>query len=967
MSESMFGSPSQLLTTKLGSDSMQTGNGVRMSVPVHQPPPSFADIQFGTIGKPPNLLSRISAPDPGQMSFHSPSPPTLHLPPPVPTHAPVTNSRKLAERIQMGPSQLNSSAKSQNLHPAREPLPAPRIDRKPLLQALANAPANKVREALTPGLVYPGSFIVTPTTEQSNRNILSSSNPSGSPKSHHSVGFSPQATPISLSPNSKTAGTSSSQVSDVQVAQDSLSALYARLLEKSKTVSLALPTSSVRTPSPFAPPPDIPDLAASIRSEMNVEDLSAIVLRHPYPQSNSTSNADDASRNIRTESLVQVIKKLQSVAEGAVKLQLDANQAFEKHMLTREAECEAQMQMEQRLVALEEESRLREETRRARDAQRRAQDDQRRFEDESRRTAIQKEIDEAMKLLQEWETEKERVERERTLAQNNAVPLQLFADIEPRIKAVDYHNKSLNLKKQIALIRQSFDTLQNMKKTQRQLGRRGCAEVLRGTVAKHPARYEYGIAARPYCAIARSKRPLILRELRAMLCLVHQPRTVPPSSSMSTPTSSSTAPASYKTPSFVQFSLHFSASPPLSDGPLPTSKKVALPSTPNDSNDQQANLSPAQRAANLRHIKKNRHRVEESAAGDRSVKQPDNPLPIKVIKTEELEQTSSLLEKGSSTRSTIDTMAKTTNTDASQINDIPQTSVELTGITESVTGLAPNSPSPWVMDASVVRQEWTPDAISSHSEPSESTCRRDPNQRSRQNSQIDGRTRSPESSGFTRGNGTSGESRSQRQRRAPRYSDHYSPPPTSATSSHHRHLEQNEAGAYVHPIPPHPMSPMNSSRKRPAEHDTEYDNRDRRRPRGGHYAPERDYRNSSGLSRQSPAIETEWQRGRSTSLERRSSIHDRLRSPSPSRQIRPHTERNTFERHGRNEGSYRPDYTNACGWPAVEERDFRGRGNINRGRGRGKGDVGRGRGGAGGRGRPQQPLPSRPLEERIAK
>ncbi|KAG1812121.1 uncharacterized protein BJ212DRAFT_1371499 [Suillus subaureus] len=1251
MSESIFGSPSHLLTAEFAPESAQTGNEVRMPAPVHQPPPSFTDIQFGIIGKPPNLLSRISAPDPGQMSFRSPSPATLHLPPPV-TRAPVPNSRKLAERIQMDHSQLNSSAKSQNLHPTRELPPAPRIKRNryvpanphlipPIevlpttsesnmlqMQTPANAAANEVREALTPELVYPGSFLVTPTTEQSNRDIFSSSHPSGSPKLHSSTGFFPQLTQsspsstlsASLPPNSKMTGTSSSQVPDVvqpetfqeQVAQDSLSALHARLLEKNKALSLALPTPLLRTPSPFAPPSNILELAAGLRNETNEEEFGVIVLRHPYPQSSSTSNgpldqemlpADDGnalvltssrpsniptSRNTHIEPLVEAIKELLFVAEGAAKQQRDANQvfdaermdfdarrkAFDEHMLVREAEYNSQMRTlqkqreelrtrEERLVALEEESRLRAETKRARDAQRRAQDDQRKLEDESRRTAIQEEIAEAMKLLEDvkaektqWEAEKERIERDRALAQNNASPLQLSADIEPRvekedgmteeeIKVVDNHNNSLvyqhklteNLKKQIAWTRQSCGTLQHLKETRLQAAeaehrrveeeakkQRVQAEeaekradeeqklrhrelLAQQTALEKAARIRAGRAGHlvisttdggniegmnvevevdelasplertvllpgqkgsaPKKPASRAKKTSHSQGTSGNVMLgALSTSDGPPSSSMSTPTSSSTAPASYKTPSFVsastdvgrrvitdaplfstqlasEFSLHSSVSP-LSNEPLLSSKKIALPSTPksrtilgSDTNkwtewtvSQQANVSPAQRDANLRHIKKNR-RVEKSAAGDRSVKRPDDSLPIKMIKTEEVvveesrdqEQTSSLPEEGASARSA-DVIVhipndnlpfKISNINASQTNDIPQTSVELVigqvpsaflrsnarvgsaGTSGSVTGLAPirNSPDPWVMDASVARQQWTPDAISPHSESSESVSRYDPNQRSRQNSQISGQTRSPEPSGFVRSNGTSGGSRSQHQQWAPRYPDHYSPPPTSATSSHHRHLEQNEARAYRLPIPPRPISPMNSGRKRPAEHDSEDENRDRCRPRGDHYVPERDYRNPRGLARRSPVAETEWRRGRSTSPELRSSIHDRLRSPSPSRQIRPYSDRDALDKRGRHEGSYRPDYTNAAdvrrpsdsGYSKEErstrreERDPRGdepsllgrlstpggRGNTNRGWGRGKGDIERGRGSASSRGRPQQPLPPRPLEERIAK
>lgn len=1285
MPESMFGSPSHLLTAKFAPASAQTGNMDHMLAPVHQPPPSFTDIQFDTIGKPPNLLSRISAPDPGQVSFRSPSPAMLHDPSPVATRAPVSNSRKLAERIQMGPSQLNPSAKSQNHHPTRELPPVPRINRNrypasphlipPIevlpttsesntsqIQAHASASANKVRGASTPELVYPGSFHVTPTTEQSNRDISSSSNPFGSPKPHSFAGsFSQliQSSPSSalsanLSPNSKTTGTSSSQVPDVvqpetsqeQVTQDdSLSALYARLQEKSKALSI-LPTSLLRTPSPFAPPSNIPELAAGLRNESNLEEPSGIVLRHPYPQGSSTSNdpldqemlpANEgnntpaltslqssnvtASRITHIDSLVEAMKKLQSVAEGAVKLQLDANQvfeaermdfdkrrkAFEEHTLARELEYQARMRTlqkqleelrtrEERLVALEEESRLREETRRARDAQRRARDDQRKFEDESKRTALQEEIVEAMKLLQEVKVEKtqweaERTERERTLAQNNAAPLQLSADIElcveeedgmteEEIKAVDDHNKSLvyrhqlteDLKKQIAWTRQCSDTLQHMKETRLQAAERRrveeeaerqrvqaeevakradeeqklrCRELIaqqsahaeaqsqniqvdtqaefnrrraqvlanrQQTTSENAARIraeraghlvnsmsdgddledtnvemevdelasplEHTVPLPGQKGIAqKTPAPRIKKPCRSQgtsgNVMLGAPSTSDGSSSslMSTPASSSTTPASYKTPSFVsastdvgrqvitdaplfstqmasELSLHLSVSP-AQNGPLPASKKIALPSTPksrtilaSDSNEwtewtisQQANLSPAQRDANLRHVKKNRHRVEESATGDRSVKRPDDSLPIKTIKTEEVvveESHDQEPEEAASARSTEGTVhisnntspsgqAKISSINASQTNDAPQTSVELVigqapsaslhsdarvgsaGPSGSVTRLTPirnitpirNSPDPWIMDASVIRQERTPDAISPHSEPSESASRYDPNQRSRQNSQINGRTTSPEPLGFIRSNGTGGESRGQRQRWAPRYPDHYSPPPTSATSSHHRHLEQNEIGAYGLPIPPHPMLPMNNSRKRPAEHDNEDDNRGRRRPRANHYVPERDYRNPRGHALHSPATATEWRRDRSTSPELRSSIHDRIRSPSPSRHSRPHIERDTVDRRGRNEGSHRPDYTNTVDFRRtcdsgynMEERPARreehdprgdepsllgristpgGRGNINRGRGRGKGDIGRGRGGASGRGRPQQPLPPRPLEDRISK
>ncbi|KAG0694066.1 hypothetical protein DFH29DRAFT_961524 [Suillus ampliporus] len=1327
MPESIFGSPSHLLTAGLASGSVPTGNGDRMPTPVHPPPPSFADIHFGTIGKPPNLLSRISAPDPDQMSFRSPSPMMLPLQPPVATRVPVPNSRKLAERIQMGPSQINSSAQFSSPHPTREPLSGPRINRNryiaanspiasdnlipPIvflptasesnmpppdtqrprpqqIQALANeiASANKVKEAFTPELAYPASLPTTPTIGQSNHNISLPSNASGSPKPNSFAGLFPQPTqsllPSTLSashhPNLPTAELSSSQVpvpgvtspeaSPQQVAQDSLSAIYLQLQAKSDALAfLALPTLPSRTPSPFAAPSNISQLAAGLSNAMNTEERGAIILRHPYPQSSSTLNgtldqellpSDDSNalaltcsqttnlpalRTSHLGSLVEAAKQFQAVAGAAAKLQLDAERAFEvermdfeerrkafeEHIFAREAEYQAQMQAvqkhleelcarEERLVALEEESRLREEKRRARDAQRRARDDQRKFEDESRRTAIQEEIAEAMKLLEEvmtkktqWQGERERAERDRTLAQNNAPPLQLSVDSGPflekedgmtadELEAVDSYNKSLRhrdqliekLKKQIAWSRRSFDTLQHMKETRLQAaeaerqrvadeaetqivqaeeaakraheeqerrlreqaldkpGQQGQqppvavggerlslaallaqqsahdeaqlqntqvdtqaeysrlrAQVLAAkqrTTSENAARIHAeragylavpttdsgspddmdvemevdelaspaehtvplpGQKSKPASRTKKTSRSQVTSGnvmLGTPSATTSQLSDGPPASSMSMPVTSSIAPVSYKTPSFVSAStevgrqvityaplyptqlaseLHLSVSPS-SNGPHPAFKNFPFPTTPKsrtilprEGSERSeltfvpdADLSPAQRDANLRHIKRNRHRVEESAAGDRSVKRPDDALPIKMIKMEEVavgvshdqEQTSIIAEEGVSAQST-DTMVPiqnanpppaqaVSNANDSQPNDIPQTFAELAisqapnvsarigNRVDLASGSGPNpefvttrSPDPWVMDASVDRQEWTAGPVSPHSDPSESAHRYDPEQRSRQNSQISGRTRSPESPSFARSNGSNGESRGdrrQRQQGGPRYSDHYPPPPASGTSSHSRHLEQNETGA-LHsslPLPPHPVLPMKFSRKRPAERNND-DDRDRRRPR---YEPERDrdYRNPHGLG----IIPKEWRRGRSTSPESRGSMHDRPRSPSPSRQNGP--QRDTLDRRGGwNEGSYKPDYTNTVdphrrpsdtGYsmeerPARrEERDARDdkpsllgristpgeRGHLVRGRGRGRGD-GRGRGGGGGRGRAQPPFQQRPLEERI--
>ncbi|KAG0691784.1 hypothetical protein DFH29DRAFT_32025 [Suillus ampliporus] len=265
---------------------------------------------------------------------------------------------------------------------------------------------------------------------------------------------------------------------------------------------------------------------------------------------------------------------------------------------------------------------------------------------------------------------------------------------------------------------------------------------------------------------------------------------------------------------------------------------------------------------------------------------------VAVGESHDQEQTNIIAEEGVSARST-DAMVPiqnanpppaqaVSNANNPQPNDIPQTftefaisqapnvsvhigsRVDLAGGPGPIPELATTRSSyPWIMDASVDRQEWTAGPVSPHSDPSESAHRYDPEQRSRQNSQISGRSRSPEPPSFARSNGSNGESRGdrrQRQQGDPRYPDHYLPPPASATSSHSRHLEQNETGA-LHsslPLPPHPVLPMKSSRKRPAERNNDDDD-DRRRPR---HEPERDrdYRNPHGLG----IIHKEWRRGRST-------------------------------------------------------------------------------------------------------
>ncbi|OJA20085.1 hypothetical protein AZE42_02492, partial [Rhizopogon vesiculosus] len=583
----MFGSPSHLLTSSVSASApTPSGNGVGTPTPVSQPSPSFSDVRFETIGKPPSLLSRMSAPDPANVAFRSPSPLTSPPSPvpPVATLDYVPNQRSLYERIGMDTSQQNSSIQpsgavhepplkrprinrllysqagppmtSSNLIPPIEVLstasesnlPPSGAQRPPLQQdqTLVNEPpfSNTVRETATPELVYPTT---TPTIDTSSLPDLSGSYKPNSPAASPPQ---PMQSPISMpttfpSPNLPfTAELIPSQVPEAatpeapqqQAAQDTLSAIYARLrVTNDAFASRALPTSLPRSPSPLTAPSNISELAVGLRNEMNSD--SAIVLHHPYPQSSPTSTGDmyrefpsSGSNALALTSaqapnlpvsrshlslFVESMHNFQAAAGAAAQHQLDAVRAFEsermefyehrkvveERMLAREAEYQARMQAaqkqleeirarEHRLVALEEESRLREETRRARDAQRRARDDRQKLEDESRRKATQEEITGAMQLLEEvkvekqrWQEEKERAEKDKALVQRNSPP-PFSAVVGPRVEKEDgmteeeitmvdkynaYLTRAGNLSANlIAGARRLSDTLLHMKETRLQ-------------------------------------------------------------------------------------------------------------------------------------------------------------------------------------------------------------------------------------------------------------------------------------------------------------------------------------------------------------------------------------------------------------------------------------------------------------------------------------------------------------------
>ncbi|KIJ68110.1 hypothetical protein HYDPIDRAFT_25556 [Hydnomerulius pinastri MD-312] len=87
MPESMFGRPSQhLLPSQPVGSTGSPASTSSQAAPVHGGAPRFEDFRFNSIGKQPQLLSRISIPDPDHTEYHSPTPS------PTSTTSPIINN-----------------------------------------------------------------------------------------------------------------------------------------------------------------------------------------------------------------------------------------------------------------------------------------------------------------------------------------------------------------------------------------------------------------------------------------------------------------------------------------------------------------------------------------------------------------------------------------------------------------------------------------------------------------------------------------------------------------------------------------------------------------------------------------------------------------------------------------------------------------------------------------------------------
>ena len=132
MPESMFGRPLQHLLPSQPQPSPGVGSGA--SEPLKAPLP-FKDFHFSSIGKQPELLSRISLPQPDNIDYHSPSPSPTSTPPPAFTNDPHPSrptlfqqlAGSLASRIQMNDTPSNDIANSAHGASSRFPIPPLRI------------------------------------------------------------------------------------------------------------------------------------------------------------------------------------------------------------------------------------------------------------------------------------------------------------------------------------------------------------------------------------------------------------------------------------------------------------------------------------------------------------------------------------------------------------------------------------------------------------------------------------------------------------------------------------------------------------------------------------------------------------------------------------------------------------------------------------------------------------------------
>lgn len=418
MPNSLFGSPTSHLLTQVVSSSPPTasGNGVGSGTPtpVCHPPPSFADVHFGTIGKPPTLLSRISEPDPVVRSLS----PLILPPSPEAPHGHVPNSRTLVERIQMSPAQSNSSKQSlgvelarsgtnrhryvspsapavpsDNLIPPIEILSTtsesnlPSSDTQPFLpqqaQSLGNGltSPNIAREISLPDLLYPATV---PSIKQSNldsplsnASVSSTISPTALPQ--HPVQSSVSsmtAAPLLNHPVTAGARLSSSQGLDVtaaeapqnSAAQDNMSAIHAQLRAKCDTfASLAPPTLCPRSPSPFGVPRNISELVAGLRKEMDTEEPNAIVLHQPYTQNKSASNSISHQESVSSNNNALAPASSQtpsqpashcthllSLVEAMKKLQTAAGAAFQVQLDADQALASERMEFDERRKMFEE-------------------------------------------------------------------------------------------------------------------------------------------------------------------------------------------------------------------------------------------------------------------------------------------------------------------------------------------------------------------------------------------------------------------------------------------------------------------------------------------------------------------------------------------------------------------------------------------------------------------------------------
>ena len=331
MPESMFGRPSQHLLPSHPPASAGVASDPQTAPVQHGAPPAFKDFRFNSIGKQPELLSRISLPQPAHMGYHSPTPSPTSTPPPLITndgafqsksssrpihrqklagsdfgsrwHASTSQSNgSLASRIQMNDSPSNDIANTTASSFPSPPLRVTSVRRAaedasliPPVEVLTQPPDSSPptpaswAPALEPGDVHSP---VSSSPLMSTTAILNSEIPAPPTVTMNAASREPtepfsvaavDAMMRGLQPSPSSATT----VDSLVTRQERLQSISANLAN----LASPLPLPSSQSQSPSRDPSSVTRANDNItlnQSSQSRHDFTPIALRHPYSANQSS-------------------------------------------------------------------------------------------------------------------------------------------------------------------------------------------------------------------------------------------------------------------------------------------------------------------------------------------------------------------------------------------------------------------------------------------------------------------------------------------------------------------------------------------------------------------------------------------------------------------------------------------------------------------------------------------------------